>query len=296
MQVSHLAFADESHWNKGRFRSLGLVTLCNANGTSFSEELQRLLQESCVKEFKWERLRDAKHRFAALKLGEFAVNQAVRGTLRLDVLTWDIEDRRHRVRGRDDVQNLGRMYYHLFKYVLRERWPDGSTWCLHPDEHTSIDWPNIEEFLRRSSMRAKPFQDMFSDGKIRIGFKIEFKIEEICPVKSSEHPLIQLADLFAGLATFSREHYLGFAAWQKASGLQGRFAFEDETEATKISGADRERFQVLEKLDALCKRHRLGVSLRTHRGFRTLNPAYPVNFWWYEPQSPEDKAPTKTRR
>jgi hypothetical protein len=40
----------------------------------------------------------------------------------------------------------------------------------------------------------------------------------------------------------------------------------------------------------------LGVSLKTHGGLRTLQPANRINFWWYEPQSPEDKAPTKTRR
>ena len=50
--VTHIGFADESHWNKGRFRSLGLVTL-PLNCLEFVEsEVRRLLSESQVS-FAW---------------------------------------------------------------------------------------------------------------------------------------------------------------------------------------------------------------------------------------------------
>jgi hypothetical protein len=296
IQVSHLAFADESHWNSGRFRSLALVTLRHADLPAFSYELQRLLEESKVKEFKWERLRDARYRFAALKLGTFAIEQAARQKLRLDILMWDTEDSRHSIRGRDDVQNLGRMYYQLFKYVLRERWPDKSTWRLHPDEHTALDWPNVEEYLDRASMRARPFADMFSEGKIKISFKVEFKIAGICPLSSTEEPFIQVADLFAGLVAFSRESYAEFEKWQRATNPQPKFEFEVGEEEAINSHSNKERFVVIQELNTLCKTCRLGVSLRTHKGFRTRDPRNPVNFWWYEPQHIHDKAPTKAGR
>jgi len=36
----------------------------------------------------------------------------------------------------------------------------------------------------------------------------------------------------------------------------------------------------------------MGVSLRKYKGLRTMKPSNPINFWWYEPQSDLDKAPT----
>jgi len=49
----------------------------------------------------------------------------------------------------------------------------------------------------------------------------------------------------------------------------------------------------LAEFNAACKSKKLGVSLKTHRGLRTLNPESPINFWWYEPQHDADRAPTK---
>ncbi len=180
-----------------------MITLTQKNLKGVKDELQQLLKESDVSEFKWERLSSARERFAALKLVEFAIGKASTDSLRIDVLTWDAEDSRHKVRRRDDVANLERMYYHLFKYVLRERWPDGSIWELRPDENTALKWNSVQDFLEYASSKTEMRRDLFTKGKFILRLKKEFRIEKITPSKSHKEPLIQLADLFAGLSVYS---------------------------------------------------------------------------------------------
>ena len=95
--ITHVGFADESYWNSGRFRSLGMVTLSLDYLDALNSEARRLLDESSVQEFKWKKIDGAKERFAAEKLCRFAVDKASAGQLRVDVLIWDIEDSRHKI-------------------------------------------------------------------------------------------------------------------------------------------------------------------------------------------------------
>lgn len=297
MEITHVAFSDESHWNKGRYRSLGLVTMPRKSFAELERTLARLLDESGVSEFKWEKLSGARERFAAIKMCEFVVDAACRGNLRLDVLVWDIEDSRHKVPQRDDVANLQRMYYHLFKYVLRTRWPDGSIWALYPDENTAMNWDSVRDYLDRADTEIQVYGDLFTGGKFRLRLIKEFQIYETKPVSSACNPLLQLADLFAGLAVFSREHYDALAQWRKERETQlTLFASEDDDgagETKTVSRSIRERCYVLDLFDKLCKSRKLGVSLKTERGLRTFDHSKPINFWPYTPQHPLDKAPTK---
>ena len=107
--ITHVGFSDESNWNVGRFRSLGLVTAPFEHFEVFETELRQLLDESQVSEFKWKEFGGVKKRFAAEKLVRFAIEKACAKQLRIDVLVWDIQDSRHAIVGRDDVANLQRM-------------------------------------------------------------------------------------------------------------------------------------------------------------------------------------------
>lgn len=291
-QVTHVGFSDESHWNHGRFRSLGLVTVPVEALASLEQELRKLLTDSEVSEFKWKELDGAKERFAAQKMCDFAVKAARENNLRVDVLIWNIQDSRHNIVGRDDIANLQRMYYHLFRNVLRARWPDNAVWRLHPDEHTAIDWGTVQDCLENVAVRIEFNPSLFTQGGFRIRLRREFGLEEVRPVSSHEHPMLQLADLFAGMAVFSRDQFDVYQAWLEANSKQLRL-FEDREETAEPSRSSKERFQVLYYFDELCKKYRLGVSLKTKRGLRTPKPENPLNFWMYEPQHPKDKAPTK---
>jgi hypothetical protein len=284
--VTHIGFGDESHWNVGRFRSLGLATTRVDSLSSLNSELWCLLGESGVREFRWKRLGGAKKRFAAEKICRYALEKACSAHLRIDVLVWDIEDSRHKVAKRDEIANLERMYFHLFRNVLRTRWPCDAVWRLHPDEHTSMDWETVHDCLENVGARVEVENSLFSRGKLRIRLRREFGIEEVRPVLSGDHPLLQVADLFAGIAVFSREKYAEYEQWCISTSPQMNLLYESNTEST-ASGCSKERFKILAEFDRMCKQLKLGVSLRTNQGLRTHNPENPINFWWYKPQQPQ---------
>lgn len=292
MNVTHIGFADESHWNVGRFRSLALVTTSLDQLECLNKQLVALLNESGISEFKWKSLSGARERFAAQKLCRFVVDQACKRVLRVDVLVWDIRDSRHNVRGRDDIANLQRMYYHLFRNVIRLRWPKPAVWRFHPDEHTAMNWETVQACLEKVSGWIETEAPLLTQGKFRFLLQQEFGIEEICPVASNKHPLLQIADLFAGLAVFSREKFNEYKQWLKDTSGQ-RPLIEELEEANTPSRSAEERFQVLKGFDTLCKQKKLGVSLQESKGLRTHDPNNPINFWLYEPQHPADKAPTR---
>jgi hypothetical protein len=275
MTVTHVAYADETSYNKGRFPGIALISLPQSQSEQVNGEVAHILQQADIREFKWERLSSAKRRFAALHLIDYTIKQAADKVLRIDVLTWDMQDGRHHIPKLDKIANLQRMYYHLFRNVLRTRWSDEAIWQLRPDEHSAMAWDEVLDYLDIGSLSWVP-----SD-KLELRLKRDFQIHEIQPAKSNQEPLVQLADLFAGLGSYSRACYGRYQSWQKSP------------LAAELSHTDRERCRVITELDQRCKRRRLGVSLKTHHGLRTLNPQKPINFWWYVPQHPTDTAPTR---
>lgn len=294
--ITHIAFADEKGYNEGRYRGISLISLEKTNADLFRADMQRLLKESDVREFKWEKLGSARERFAAIKLLDFAIEKTNNRIMRIDTLTWDTEDRRHKVKGRDDIANLQRMYYRLFKDVLCNKWPDESTWVLCPDENTAMEWNKVRDFLDYASSRTETRTDLLTRGKFILRLKQEFKVENIKPCKSHHEPLVQLADLCAGLAVYSRTSYDRYEIWQAANCDQGTLFKNEKVSSIKLSKSDQERCYVLGEFNKKCKNKTLGVSLKTERGLKTFDHSKPINFWWYEPQHEADKAPCKLGR
>lgn len=270
-QPSFIAYTDESHYNKGTIRGLAMVTMDQRDSDSLNGELRKILEDCGISEFKWKECKTAKMRFAALKLLEWAIYHALAGSIRIDILTWDISDTRHNVFGRDDIANLQRMYFHLFRNVINKRWPAKSNWKLCPDEQMAVHWNEI-----RYQLRSEPNA-----------------IEEIVPHSSHQHPFIQLADLFAGLAVFSRDSYSHYEEWQLAHDQSTGSLVSEGT--NQFSNSLRERCFVLAQFDQQCKENKLSISLKSRKGLRTGAPNKPINFWWYEPQSPKDKAPKRKK-
>jgi len=293
-RITHVGFSDESHWNTGQFRSLGLVTCPSSLVESLETKLRDLLGSLSPTEFKWSKLKDEREKPTADAMCCFAVDQACARNIRVDVLIWDTRDSRHNVQGRDDIRNLQIMYYQLFKNVLRARWPDGAVWRLSPDEDTSMDWRTIQDFLETVSVKCEAEgSSLLTNGKFRLRLRQEFDIEEIQPVRSDEYLLLGLADLFAGLAVFSRDKFNDYQTWLPLAQGQSRL-FDYSSRQSHLSHRDRVRFQVLHAFNRLCKDRCLGVSLNSYNGLRTPDPANPLNFWFYEPQHAGDKAPRRS--
>jgi hypothetical protein len=265
-----LAYADESSQNLGRYRSIALVTLNSADATPITALLQRCLSKSNIREFKWNTVRTAQRRFAAIHLLGLALRLAANRRLRIDVLTWDTADSRHAIPGRDDVANLQRIYYHLFKNVFRLRWPHGYSWQLFPDENTAIDWPTVADFLIDKGQVFERIGVSPSGHGYRFISRLYFALDSIEQLDSKECLGIQLADLFAGIGAYS---------WNRHTAKQSNSSMEKDA--------------VLAALVSLCKDYSLGVGLGSSTGLWSLSPNRAVNFWLYEPQHPMDLAPRR---
>lgn len=285
--VTHVAYSDECSYNIGRYRSIAMVTLDAASAGIFSQAVRSLLNESAVREFKWQRLRQARERFAAEKLVDFSIKKALLSALRIDVLVWDMEDSRHRIKGRDDVANFQRMYYHLFKNAL-QRWSGSNTWSLYPDQNSALDWQTVQDYLDAVGLSAAVNEQ---PTLFRIRLSREFRIDEVQEVNSEITPLCQVADLFAGISVFSRDRFKIYQSWKKRQ--QPALPLLSQDEPITLSNSDRERCKVLSHLNSKCKAHKLGVSLETKQGLWTPYPSNPINFWIYQPQHSEDKAPVR---
>ncbi len=286
------AYADETHFNDGRYRGIGAITLRDHDASAFKNEINQILTNSDVKELKWQKLKSARMRFAAQKILAVVLDAACRSILRADMLLWDTRDKRHLIQGRDDIANLQRMYYHLLKNVLRNRWPDNSDWNIFPDEHTGLDWNDVEDFLYKASMTTeivRPFMTLKGAFKLRL--HTEFRVQEILPSKSHQEPLIQVADLLVGLGAYSYEKFETYRKWKEQNTSQSNMFKPLATQ--KFSCSDRERCRVLDDFQFACKSRKLGVSLESNQGLRTYDPANGINFWLYVPQHEDDVAPTR---
>jgi hypothetical protein len=287
---SHVAYSDEANWNVGRYRSVAAVSVAASMHDRIVLRCADLLKGSSVTELGWKHLASARQRFAAVKIIDAVIEEACAGSMRVDVLMWDMEDERHKdVFRRDDVANLGRMYHHLFVNVLRSKWPDGSTWSLHPDEHSEVDWTTLERTIdaRGVVLAERPDLQILRD------LTVEFRVVRLVPRESHAHSLIQVADVFAGMMPYSYLRYGDFERWTPPRGQQ---TLPGAVPGPNLSGSDEERFLVLDHLKTACAGRKLYVSLASHRGLRTMDPTKPINFWPYEAQSEQDRAPVKRPR
>src|SRR5690242_5967005 len=254
--ASHVAYSDEARFNYGRYRGLALVGARVGDALALSRALRDLLETSGMEECKWEKVRSARARFAAAKLLRWAVERAIAGEITVDALTWDAGDEHAARAAVPHLANLRRMYAHLLGDLLPPRQP-GALWIVHPDEQHALRWETLA--------RALPH------------------VARIEPRTSTGEPLIQLADLFAGLAVYSRSGYAVYDRWlclpladrlpSAAHALAG--------DAGRFSASDRERCALLDDFYTDCKLRGLRVSLRTHQGLRTYGPDHPICYWWH---------------
>ena len=215
-------------------------------------------------------------------------------TVRADIITWDTQDSRHAIQGRDSIANLERMYYKVLTHAARQ-W-NQVEWSFHPDKNSQVHWHEITDFINKTRLAKPAINAPFLFNSEDLDQSIEFTRVE--PLDSLEEPLIQLADLLAGMARFMREDGHQCIQWLDSWGNRDQLTLPhflhdnsalDETIRTKQN-----RFLMVGEFNAHCKRYRLGVSLRDKRCFWTPNPTNAINFWNYEPQHDYDKAPKKT--
>lgn len=286
---THCVFSDESRYNTGQYRSIGMISMPLSELNCIENDLLDICNSfeiTNLRNFKWNKLTNHKKRDAAKNIMEYIVERAIEEKLRVDVLVWDIKDSRHEIRRRDDIENLQRMYYHLLNNVLLERWPGMNVWKIYPDQNTALNWEDMASFLENNSLVAEIIKS--DDGPF---LSVELKnrcVLNIDERSSSDSVLIQSADLFAGMGRYSKENYNTFEGWL----IQNTGQTQLIPSNIRLSNKDKNRCAIMNDFNVLCKSKKLGVSLKSSKGFKTFNPRNMVNFWMYTPQSKKDKAPT----
>lgn len=291
LSASHLGFSDESRYNHGRYRSVGLVTLTVDVFPWIQSEIQKIAKSENLREIKYSELSDGRQFRSALKLVEFVLKVASEGKVRVDVLSWDTQDKRHSVAGRDDIANLARMLHHLYVMVLKQRWPDSKSWAIYPDSNNVVDWQVFEQFLTLKGVLLEERIPLFQSNTFEELFREVYAITEVKTVSSHDAPLCWVADLFAGLAVKSKEDFDLYKKWWVANPKEAVLDLPGLFESPKVSKGDLNRFLVIRKLRGDSHKQRLGVSLKNSGCLNTPDPKKPINFWWWQSQHDKDRAP-----
>ncbi len=292
MEYTHVSFSDESNWNVGRYRSIGMLSAPREAALNLHEVVASKLLQSGIDELKWNKLRNAKYRFAATKVLDCCAPCLADGIMRVDALVWDSQDSRHRVPNPDPVVNLQIMYFHLFRNAMSRRWPASSIWRHIPDEQTGLDWSSVRNFLSGKAAASVAelglSEDMAEDEPFRSSLRRLFRVYEITPCTSKQMCLAQVADLFAGLAAFSRETWRDYGDWKATREYATMLLGHPKARTAGIE----EKYGALLHLEQCIARTGLQVQM-IPGGLRTLDPSVSLNFWWYEPKSVHDKAHSK---
>jgi hypothetical protein len=116
------------------------------------------------------------------------------------------------------------------------------------------------------------------------------QVTGITALRSHEHQLIQLADLLAGLAVYSRDSYDHYERWldnprdprgysdSRRSIMAGA---GNHALSGRYSASHRVRCLLLDDFFTSCKLHQLGVSLRARRGLFTSDARRGLVFRWW---------------
>ncbi|HEY7019499.1 MAG TPA: hypothetical protein VH349_00180 [Ktedonobacterales bacterium] len=247
-------YGDESSYNYGAVRGVGAVSLRLDDSARLGEELASLLRASSVRELKWEKVRTARAAFAAQKALTWALDHALDGELWIETVTWEVSSAAASRARRPALTQLRNAYTTLLSSVMTrhaQRGEQSQGWRIVPDEQSAIPWTRIQETLPQIAI--------------------------IMPARSETQPLIQLADVFAGLAIFSRAAYGAYERWLCVRGQDAHAT----TASEGVYGSQAYRFVLLDEFYTACVRRLPGISLQTRRGLYTWRADAPIQFRFY---------------
>jgi len=272
------AYSDESGCFSKRFQAIGVISGEESHLVRLRDELESVIKDRNIREVKFSELRTHRPKLeAAQSFIEKGVDFAKQRRVRIDVLVWDTYDSRHAIPGRDDLANLERMYYKILRHIS-EKWHQHN-WELYPDDGSEVNWYEIKSYLSKTRIprRRKPYLLLLFDEE---DYAINF--HKIVPKRSHDEPLIQIADLFAGIACFCRENGEECVKWiqsQKEKNQQLLFDYEESVTTENPNKTKQNRFVLAGRLNERCKQYRVGVSLNTRKYLWTPHPFNPINFW-----------------
>ena len=289
----HLIFSDESGWDSdNRFGSLAKVSGSFDNTKQLNDVLKKILSTYNKSELKFKDIKSNNSQRIANEFIDNAFQYLKSSRIKIHVLVWDKQDDRHNIQNWCDIENLKRMYYHNLK-VLKEHWKIDTNWEFYPDEFTAIDWENdVTKYLNNRELISKENlqYNLFNEFK-----NVRIKYKKVAELESKRFPIIQLADLFAGLIRTSRAESETFYKWFSDKKLNGQpILFPTELDYI-VSKSLQQKFEVMYEFKTKADTFKLGISLNEKKYFKTFNHRNNIFIWHYEPQSDFDKAPTKIK-
>lgn len=280
--TDYFAFSDESNYTDGQYRSIALFAINEDNFQEFQSNVNIILDEYNIriKSFKWKEIKNNNKTNALVDILKKLFNLMENNKARIEIMTWNIKDSRHDIPGRVDTLNLSYMYDKLIKDFANRYLNDDDCLYLFPDQNSAINWKELEEILFNQDIYIKTYNEEFD--AILLSKKIK-----IMESSTENDPLIQMADIFAGIAKSSFKDYDSYERWLEP---QQQRLFETPQ---KFTNRQKYRFKIYKLIDEWAKENKLKISLKSTRGFISHNPNAPLNFWLYKPQHKNDKAPTR---
>lgn len=289
MNKSHLIFGDESGYDgSNRFGCLAKVSGPYDTMRTLNTRLQKILDEHNISEIKFHKVKGFKYATVAKKFLDVGLEEIAKDKIKANVIVWDKQDSRHDVKNRCDIENLKRMYYHNLKN-LKLHWSINTTWGFYPDEFSAIKWESIIKYIEntRFDKERKINKNLF--GEIHNFNFPQYKGHK--ELDSKKYPLLQLADLFAGVIRTSRDKSKEFKYHLEQ--LKNQYNLFPTSNEVKIPNNLKPKLKVLESFKKTSGDYKLGVNFSQEEYFKTFNMSKGIFIHHYKPQSIYDKAPTK---
>lgn len=290
MDKAHYIFSDESGWNKDtRYGSLAKISGSKENTYELNNELKNILTSFNKNEIKFHGIKGNDQKNIATAFYEKAFQYLKENKIKIHVLVWDKHDDRHNVKGRNDVENLKRMYFHNLK-VVKTHWNIDTTWSFYPDEFNQIDWKeDVIKYFNNSNLLNGDLNQLKLYNSIS---DIRIKYNNVKELQSNYFPIIQLADLFAGVIRTSRNESSNFYAWFNQQNNDAQFELFTQVQIS-VTQNMLPKYHAMKNFKNLADKYKMGVSLSKERYFKTFSKKSNIFIWYYEPQSELDKAPIK---
>jgi hypothetical protein len=200
------AYSDESGINdEDRYTSVSIVSGKEIILNNLREKLAKEVSDKGIKEAKFSKITgysspktQAARAFIKIAINDFTAFRKIR----IDTITRDNQSYGNK-------PDLEHMYYCLLSHIVRQ-WKN-TKWDFYPDVNFKINWGEIVSFLNLTRLRKKAKYPLLME--LVLHENPLFQFGEVKQLRSIREPLIQLADLFAGLARFSHEQNIDCSRW-----------------------------------------------------------------------------------
>lgn len=289
-------FSDES--GQDGTCNIGAIAVLSGSKSNTKELNDKLVQTLGEKsEVKFSKIKSRRDKEAARLMLDEGFRFVKSNKVKIDVVIWNKLDSRCRIPNRDDEANLARMYYHLLLHTIKKWGTNIEKWMFFPDQLSSIDWEDdVIKYLERTSYNRRDSLQIELFETIQ-----ELKYPSIPVDKeldSKKWPIIQLADLYAGLARTTRENIEKYSLWHSQKEEENQptlFSQAHLASKASISSSLEHKFEVIHYFYQNSIKYTSSLLFCNTIGFKTPNPRSNLNFWHYTPQGSYDKAPQKVK-